>query len=98
MKSELLTSCDTFVAMSNVTGSKKVIFGKNSDRPSGEVSGMKTKLVIDLEAIKHNFLLKVQEVIHVKGDIYPEGSLVRVSSRSIIIHMSLGDWTLRHWK
>ena len=51
MKSELLTSCDTFVAMSNVTGSKKVIFGKNSDRPSGEVSGMKNKLVIDLEAI-----------------------------------------------
>ena len=32
------TSCDTFVVLSDVTKSKKnVIFGKNSDRPNGEV-------------------------------------------------------------
>jgi hypothetical protein len=30
-------SCDTFVAMGDVTSGGNVIFGKNSDRPHGEV-------------------------------------------------------------
>jgi hypothetical protein len=30
-------SCDTFVAMGDVTSGGSVIFGKNSDRPQGEV-------------------------------------------------------------
>ena len=30
-------SCDTFVALKDVTKSGHVIFGKNSDRPYGEV-------------------------------------------------------------
>ena len=30
-------SCDTFVALSDVTSGGNVIFGKNSDRPRGEV-------------------------------------------------------------
>ena len=30
-------SCDTFVAMADVTKSGSVVFGKNSDRPMGEV-------------------------------------------------------------
>ena len=30
-------SCDTFVALKDVTESGHVIFGKNSDRPYGEV-------------------------------------------------------------
>ena len=30
-------SCDTFVALKDVTESGNVIFGKNSDRPYGEV-------------------------------------------------------------
>ena len=30
-------SCDTFVALGDVTASGNVIFGKNSDRPFGEV-------------------------------------------------------------
>ena len=30
-------SCDTFVAMCDVTSDGNVIFGKNSDRPHGEV-------------------------------------------------------------
>ena len=30
-------SCDTFVAMGDVTSCGSVIFGKNSDRPRGEV-------------------------------------------------------------
>ena len=30
-------SCDTFVAMPDVTTGGKVVFGKNSDRPRGEV-------------------------------------------------------------
>lgn len=30
-------SCDTFVALSDSTESGSVIFGKNSDRPFGEV-------------------------------------------------------------
>ena len=30
-------SCDTFVALKDVTDSGNVIFGKNSDRPHGEV-------------------------------------------------------------
>ena len=30
-------SCDTFVAMGDVTSGGSVIFGKNSDRPRGEV-------------------------------------------------------------
>lgn len=34
---EKLVSCDTFVVMGNVTESGDVIFGKNSDRPKGEV-------------------------------------------------------------
>lgn len=33
----LCESCDTFVAMSDVTSGGEVIFGKNSDRPRGEV-------------------------------------------------------------
>ena len=32
-----LYSCDTFVAMGDVTDGGNVIFGKNSDRPHGEV-------------------------------------------------------------
>ena len=32
-----MESCDTFVVMSNLTSSGDVIFGKNSDRPVGEV-------------------------------------------------------------
>ena len=32
-----MDSCDTFVALDNVTKHKTVIFGKNSDRPLGEV-------------------------------------------------------------
>ena len=32
-------SCDTFVAMGDVTVGGNVIFGKNSDRPRGEVQG-----------------------------------------------------------
>ena len=31
------SSCDTFVALSDVVSSGGVIFGKNSDRPHGEV-------------------------------------------------------------
>jgi len=34
---EGLVSCDTFVVMGDMTSSKEVIFGKNSDRPRGEV-------------------------------------------------------------
>jgi len=30
-------SCDTFVALGDVTSGGNVIFGKNSDRPRGEV-------------------------------------------------------------
>ncbi len=29
--------CDTFVALSDTTLSREVIFGKNSDRPKGEI-------------------------------------------------------------
>jgi dipeptidase len=32
-----MESCDTFVVMSDLTSSGDVIFGKNSDRPVGEV-------------------------------------------------------------
>ena len=32
-----MESCDTFVVMSDLTASGDVIFGKNSDRPVGEV-------------------------------------------------------------
>merc|ERR550525_1406309 len=32
-----LVSCDTFVVMADVSASGEVIFGKNSDRPKGEV-------------------------------------------------------------
>ena len=32
-----MESCDTFVVMSDLTTSGDVIFGKNSDRPVGEV-------------------------------------------------------------
>jgi len=34
---EGLVSCDTFVVMGDMTSSKEIIFGKNSDRPKGEV-------------------------------------------------------------
>jgi len=34
---EGLVSCDTFVVMGDVTSTGEVIFGKNSDRPRGEV-------------------------------------------------------------
>jgi len=34
---EGLVSCDTFVVMGDVTSTKEVVFGKNSDRPNGEV-------------------------------------------------------------
>jgi dipeptidase len=43
------TSCDTFVAMADVTAGGCVIFGKNSDRPSGEVQE-----VVYLPAAKHD--------------------------------------------
>ena len=33
----MLVSCDTFAAMGDVTDTGEVIFGKNSDRPKGEV-------------------------------------------------------------
>lgn len=33
----MLVSCDTFVVMGDVTDNGEVIFGKNSDRPKGEV-------------------------------------------------------------
>ena len=32
-----MESCDTFVVMSDLTAPGDVIFGKNSDRPVGEV-------------------------------------------------------------
>ena len=32
-----MESCDTFVALSDVTNCGNVIFGKNSDRPYGEI-------------------------------------------------------------
>ena len=32
-----LVSCDTFVVMSDASENGEVIFGKNSDRPNGEV-------------------------------------------------------------
>jgi hypothetical protein len=32
-----LVSCDTFVVLGDVTQTGEVIFGKNSDRPAGEV-------------------------------------------------------------
>ena len=32
-----LVSCDTFVVLGNVTSTGQTIFGKNSDRPAGEV-------------------------------------------------------------
>ena len=34
---EELCGCDTFVVMGDLTSSGEIIFGKNSDRPSGEV-------------------------------------------------------------
>jgi hypothetical protein len=34
---EGLVSCDTFVVMGDVTNTGEVVFGKNSDRPKGEV-------------------------------------------------------------
>jgi len=34
---EGLVSCDTFVVMSDATVTGEIIFGKNSDRPNGEV-------------------------------------------------------------
>ena len=43
-----LESCDTFVALKDVTASGKVIFGKNSDRPYGEVQE-----VVHVAAQKH---------------------------------------------
>ncbi len=35
--------CDTFVALPDVTGNGEVIFGKNSDRPSGEIQDVVVK-------------------------------------------------------
>lgn len=32
-----LVSCDTFVVLPSLTSNGSVIFGKNSDRPQGEV-------------------------------------------------------------
>ena len=34
---EPLVSCDTFVVMGDVSATGEVVFGKNSDRPNGEV-------------------------------------------------------------
>ena len=33
----MLVSCDTFVVLPSATANGRMIFGKNSDRPQGEV-------------------------------------------------------------
>ena len=53
--SATMTSCDTFVALPDVTTGGCVIFGKNADRPSDEVQE-----VVLIPAADHDPGSKVQ--------------------------------------
>src|SRR5271167_3901653 len=48
-------SCDTFVCLPPATASDTIIFGKNSDRPSGEV-----QQIVQIPARKHEPGTKLQ--------------------------------------
>ncbi|KAK8759165.1 hypothetical protein V5799_003202 [Amblyomma americanum] len=50
------TSCDTFVALPPATRNNCVVFGKNSDRPSGEVQE-----VVYVPRTQHGASTKLQE-------------------------------------
>ena len=50
-----MESCDTFVVMSDLTSSGDVIFGKNLDRPVGEVQE-----VVKIPSKNHQPNLNVQ--------------------------------------
>jgi secernin len=52
-----MESCDTFVALGDVTTSGNVIFGKNSDRPHGEVQE-----VVRVQGLKHQRGSKLQVI------------------------------------
>lgn len=68
------SSCDTFVVLPPLTTHQGVIFGKNSDRPSGEVqelvyiegkefpSGSKVTVIIFWLLLKHRTLTICQKL------------------------------------
>lgn len=69
MASGQLTSCDTFVVLAPAAAKNRVVFGKNSDRPSGEVQEVcvfVNSLIINYIEIR--FLLMVLRLSKMPSD------------------------------